>query len=122
MSSFHKDAAAYFQIVMGVGYISLFATWNFCSPYMNTDNKAWSGLLALFSLSLFFGWVLLQSFVETALAEFSQSQSKLASLLRWMQELAQSLALWLSVWVLCVVSAVGSVSFVGYAFFHHLIN
>jgi hypothetical protein len=53
MSEHHKEATAYFQVVMGVGYIGLFSAWSFTSDEISTLERGISGSLGVLSLSVF---------------------------------------------------------------------
>lgn len=51
-SSFDK-AKAYFQVVLSIGYVGLFASWSFTKAFLTENEVFWSATLAILSLLVF---------------------------------------------------------------------
>lgn len=51
-ASFDK-AQAYSQVVLGIGYVSIFAAWGFTKEYLTRGEVLWSALLACVSIVFF---------------------------------------------------------------------
>ncbi len=59
------QAKAYSQIVLGIGYVSIFAAWSFTREFLTRDQILWSALLASLSIFVFVLFEVLSMFVSS---------------------------------------------------------
>ena len=48
-----ERSKGYVQLILGVGYLALFACWSFAEPFLTPRERAWSGLLGGLSVMFF---------------------------------------------------------------------
>lgn len=78
LSSVYEKANAYSQIVLGVGYVSIFAAWSFTKELLTPNEVLWSALLASLSAFVFVMFEVLSMFVtsQTVLGLAKAARSK----------------------------------------------
>lgn len=80
-----ENAKSYSQIVLGIGYVSIFAAWGFTKDYLTRGEVLWSALLVCISVAFFILVEVFTAFIN------SRNVLRLAKAVQKPQELEQSL-------------------------------
>jgi hypothetical protein len=117
VTSSFDQAKAYSQIVLGIGYVSIFAAWSFAKEFISRDQALWSALLASLSVFVFVLFEVFSMFVTSRtllalVAATQQPQNFHRVLEEWRKKDAKLVRsygrCWVWCWFFCVITGVGS--------------
>lgn len=130
-SSSYDKARAYGQVVSGIGYAGIFASWTFTKPFLTKGEVFWSALLAAISIMAFVLFEVFSAFMTSrAILGLAKSVEKKAGFLEAVQNLENDekrlkivyAKIWSWVWVLSFSTGIASACILLGAFVGHLIG
>jgi hypothetical protein len=124
-----ENAKSYSQVVLGIGYVSIFAAWGFTKDYLTRGEVLWSALLVCISIAFFILVEVFTTFIN------SRNVLKLAKAVQKPQELEQNLVeinqknakwaliyswVWMICWPISFGTGIASGGILIWAFITHL--
>lgn len=129
MSSLFDQAKAYSQVVLGIGYVSIFASWAFTKDFLSKNEVFWSALLVSLSIFVFVIFEVLSMFLTSrtllGVAEAVQNPAQFSAILEKRRKADAKLfkgyaRSWVWCWAFSVLTGVGSAFILLGAFIGHL--
>lgn len=125
------QARAYSQVVLGIGYVSIFASWGFTKEYLTRGEVLWSALLACISLVFFVMFDVFTTFmasrsilnlasaIDNPTQYLQKVEEKKLRDMRWRKIYTRT---WVVCWPVSFVSGIASAAILLKAFVTHLLS
>ncbi len=129
ITSAFDQAKTYSQVILGIGYVGLFATWGFTKEFLSKNEVLLSALFATIPLSIFIFFEVFSMFFSSwnliALTKAVQNPSTFQKNMEEYQSKANRLnisykRIWIICWTISVLTGIGAAATLMRAFLNHL--
>ena len=131
LTSSYDKASSYSQVVLGIGYVSIFAAWGFTKEFLTRGEVLWSALLACISVFFFVIFDVVTMFIASRsvleLARSAQDPHAYLQAIEAHQKKEKRLsAIYARIWIVCwpvsFLTGIGSAGILMWAFVSHLLS
>lgn len=126
-----EKSKSYVQVVLGIGYLALFSTWSFATPFLSSSERALAGLTGGISVLCFVIYEVVHMFMIFMRELKSRKEENKEGIPKCLVDLASWLTpkilppyywFWVIIWVTCTFTGLVSSGVILCAFVRNLLK